>query len=97
MLTQKSMVRSLIKRRLSHIIKKTSVYRDGKDGAPGTSDMDPWQWLEHVLVEIPVSRKSGQPMDDLLHIEYVRCLAMESSISLLTKPRQISAKQREEA
>ena len=30
------------------------------------ADVDPRQWLEHVLVEIPTRRKNGQPMEDLL-------------------------------
>ena len=30
------------------------------------TDVDPRQWLEHVLVEIPSRRKSGQSMEDLL-------------------------------
>ncbi|MDE5586314.1 MAG: IS66 family transposase [Muribaculaceae bacterium] len=36
------------------------------------ADVDPRQWLEHVLVEIPSHRKSGQPMDDLLPLEYAK-------------------------
>ena len=34
------------------------------------ADVDPRQWLEYVLVEIPVRKKTGIPMDDLLPMEY---------------------------
>ncbi len=34
------------------------------------ANVDPRQWLEHVLVEIPSRRKSGRSMEDLLPMEY---------------------------
>lgn len=34
------------------------------------ADVNPREWLEHVLVEIPARKKSGMPMDDLLPMEY---------------------------
>ena len=34
------------------------------------ANVDPRQWLEHVLLEIPLRRKAGQPLDDLLPREY---------------------------
>lgn len=34
------------------------------------SNVDPRQWLEYVLVEIPARKKSGQAMTDLLPTEY---------------------------
>ena len=36
------------------------------------ADIDPRQWLENVLVEIPARKKTGQPMDDLLPMEYAK-------------------------
>ena len=36
------------------------------------ADVDPRQWLEYVLVEIPARKKSGLPMDDLLPMEYAK-------------------------
>lgn len=36
------------------------------------ADIDPRQWLEYVLVEIPARKKSGLPMDDLLPMEYAK-------------------------
>ena len=36
------------------------------------ADVDPRQWLEHVLVEIPSRRKTGQSMEDLLPMEYAK-------------------------
>lgn len=36
------------------------------------ANVDPRQWLEHVLAEIPTRRKGGQSMDDLLPIEYAK-------------------------
>ena len=36
------------------------------------ADIDPRQWLENVLVEIPARKKSGLPMDDLLPMEYAK-------------------------
>ena len=36
------------------------------------ADVDPRQWLEHVLVEIPTRRKRGQSMDDLLPVEFAK-------------------------
>ena len=36
------------------------------------ADVDPRQWLENVLVEIPSRRKTGQSMEDLLPSEYAR-------------------------
>ncbi len=34
------------------------------------ANVDPRQWLEHVLVEIPRRRKAGLPLDDLLPAAY---------------------------
>ncbi|MDE6443124.1 MAG: transposase [Muribaculaceae bacterium] len=34
------------------------------------ADVDPRQWLEYVLVEIPARKKNGMPMDDLLPMAY---------------------------
>ena len=34
------------------------------------ADVDPRQWLEHVLVEIPARMKTGQEMNDLLPLNY---------------------------
>lgn len=36
------------------------------------ADIDPRQWLERVLVEIPARKKTGQRMDDLLPMEYAK-------------------------
>ena len=36
------------------------------------ADVDPRQWLEHVLIEIPSRRKTGQSMEDLLPSEYAK-------------------------
>lgn len=36
------------------------------------ADIDSRQWLENVLVEIPARKKTGQPMDDLLPMEYAK-------------------------
>ena len=36
------------------------------------ADVDPRQWLEYVLVEIPVRKKSGQSMEGLLPSEYAK-------------------------
>ncbi|MBD5296151.1 MAG: IS66 family transposase [Bacteroides sp.] len=36
------------------------------------ADVDPRQWLEHVLIEIPSRRKTGQSMEDLLPSEYTK-------------------------
>ena len=36
------------------------------------ADIDPRQWMEHVLVEIPARVKSGQSLDDLLPAAYAR-------------------------
>ncbi len=36
------------------------------------ANVDPRQWLEHVLVEIPARKKAGTPMDDLLPMEYAQ-------------------------
>ncbi len=37
-----------------------------------SANVDPRQWLEHVLVEIPARKKSGMPMDDLLPMAYAK-------------------------
>lgn len=36
------------------------------------ANVDPRQWLEHVLLEIPQRKKSGLPLDDLLPREYAK-------------------------
>ena len=36
------------------------------------ADIDPRQWLEHVLVEIPARRKLNLPLGDLLPLEYAK-------------------------
>lgn len=36
------------------------------------ANVDPRQWLEYVLVEIPARKKNGLPMDDLLPMAYAR-------------------------
>lgn len=36
------------------------------------ADVNPRQWLEHVLIEIPTRRKSDQSMEDLLPMEYAK-------------------------
>ena len=36
------------------------------------ADVDPRQWFEYVLVEIPTRRKNGQPMEDLLPSEHTK-------------------------
>ena len=36
------------------------------------ADVNPRQWLEHVLIEIPTRRKSDQSMEDLLSMEYAK-------------------------
>ena len=36
------------------------------------ANVDPRQWLEHVLLEIPQRRKAGLPLDDLLPREYAK-------------------------
>lgn len=36
------------------------------------ANVDPRQWLEHVLLEIPQRKKAGLPLDDLLPREYAR-------------------------
>lgn len=36
------------------------------------ADIDPRQWLEYALSEIPARKKSGQPVDNLLPMEYAK-------------------------
>ncbi|MBD5418611.1 MAG: transposase domain-containing protein [Bacteroides sp.] len=36
------------------------------------ADVDPRQWLEHVLIRIPSRRKTDQSMEDLLPNEYAK-------------------------
>lgn len=36
------------------------------------ANLDPRQWLEHVLLEIPQRKKEGLPLDDLLPSEYAK-------------------------
>ncbi|MDE6176284.1 MAG: IS66 family transposase, partial [Paramuribaculum sp.] len=37
-----------------------------------SANIDPRQWLEHVLVEIPARKKTGVSMDDLLPMAYAK-------------------------